>query len=76
MILSEDWVERMLLIAEKSPQQVAGGFFVQGALVTSKTSGRRAVVASSGPTWTTLRFRDGATSTQPTTRVNSNYRLA
>jgi hypothetical protein len=65
----------MLLIAEKSPQQVAGGFFVQGALVTSKTSGRRAVVASSGPIWTTLQFRDGATSTQPTSRIVSNYQI-
>lgn len=73
MILSEDWVERMLLIAEKSPQQVAGGFFVQGALVTSKTSGRRAVVASSNEIWTTLRFREGRTSTQPTARVERNY---
>jgi hypothetical protein len=74
MILSDDWVERMLLIAEKSPQQVAGGFFVQGELVTSKTSGSRAVVASCDSEWTTLQFRDGATSTQPTSRVQRNYR--
>lgn len=74
-MMTDDWVERMLLVIEESPQQVAGGFFVQGSLVTSKTSGRRAVVASSNATWTTLRFRDDEEWTYPTSRVNSNYRL-
>jgi hypothetical protein len=75
-MMDETWVERMLLVIEKSPRQVAGGFFGQGALVTSKTSGRRAVVASSNESWTFLRFRDdGGEWPYPTSQVNSNYRL-
>jgi hypothetical protein len=52
----EDWMERMLPLAQEGPQQPPGRVFAVGQLLTARKSGRRATVAFSCAQWTILDY--------------------